>query len=84
MTTSLDERIFAKQRFKRASRLFVGAALLLILPVLNGCVATLNRAAAGDDLAIERNVPYGADARQQLDVYRDRTAGEGLPVIVFL
>lgn len=70
--------------FPPKGRLLVGAAMLLVLPVLNGCVATLNRVAAGDDLSIERNVRYGDDARQQIDVYRERSAMQAQPVIVFL
>lgn len=68
----------------RNSRWLAGAMLLFIVPMFNGCVATLNRAAVGDDLTIVQNVPYGDDPRQQMDVYHQRNAGEGMPVIVFL
>jgi len=84
--TTIALRALARStwQFLSGRRLLATAALLLIVPVLDGCVATLNRAAAGNDLAIVRNVPYGKDARQQIDVYRDRHVGEGAPVVVFL
>jgi acetyl esterase/lipase len=43
----------------------------------------LNTAAWGSDVEIERDIPFGADPRLTLDVYRPANAQGALPVVVF-
>jgi acetyl esterase/lipase len=43
----------------------------------------LNAAAWGSDVEIERDIPFGADPRLTLDVYRPANAQGALPVVVF-
>lgn len=89
-------------------RRILATLALALSPWLGGCVATLNHAAAGDDVTVARDLAYGDDVRQRVDVYRPasaraaagaadadgadgvagaaapRSAGRGLPVVVFL
>lgn len=43
----------------------------------------LNTASWGSDVAVERDVSFGADPRLKLDVYRPAQAQDQLPVVVF-
>jgi acetyl esterase/lipase len=55
------------------------------LLALTGCapVDLLNATIPTDDLAITRDVAYGADARQRLDIYVPKSHSGALPVVVF-
>lgn len=58
---------------------------LLALGVLAGCarVDLLNALIPTDGVAITRNVAYGPDPRQKLDIYTPKTAAPDSPVVVF-
>ncbi len=61
----------------------VMAALLALVP---GCAPArlLNATIPVSGLSIARDLPYGAQPRQRLDVYTDGRAATGRPVVVFL
>ncbi|MGI4860069.1 MAG: alpha/beta hydrolase [Janthinobacterium lividum] len=58
-------------------RRLLAALTLVLCPWLGGCVATLNRMAAGHDVTVTHDVAYGDDVRQRLDVYRPVSPGAG-------
>ncbi|MGI4984711.1 MAG: alpha/beta hydrolase [Janthinobacterium lividum] len=58
-------------------RRLLAVLTLVLCPWFGGCVATLNRMAAGHDVTVAHNIAYGDDARQTLDVYRPVTSGKG-------
>jgi acetyl esterase/lipase len=65
-----------------------GGVVLLALALGATSACSLRRAAElvflGDQFELTRDLPYGAGARQRLDVYRPRAAARPAPVIVFL
>jgi acetyl esterase/lipase len=60
-------------------------ALVMALIPLAGCapVDVLNALIPTDGLAITRDVAYGSDPRQTLDIYTPKAAGPHSPVLVF-
>jgi len=58
---------------------------LAFLSVLPGCapVDLLNATIPTSDLTITRDVAYGADERQRMDIYAPRSRSDKSPVIVF-
>ena len=60
-------------------------AASLLLAALAGCSVTsvLNALAPTEALEIRRDIAYGPDARQKLDVYRPKEGAAPRPVVVF-
>lgn len=61
-------------------------SLLASVALLAGCapVDVLNATVPTGGVAVTRDIPYGREARQRLDVYRPDGGGVGRPVAVFL
>lgn len=64
----------------------MGLALPLALLAISGCAPRrmLESFLLRDHFALVRNLPYGSDVRQRLDLYRPREQRGPAPVIVFL
>ena len=58
------------------------AFLLLALPACSAA-SFLNAGIPQDDYVLTRDVAYGPDARQKLDIYQPENAMPGAPVVVF-
>jgi acetyl esterase/lipase len=66
----------------------VGAVMVLFIggiALFTGCTGfkVLNSTVPKSGYAVTLDVPYGSDARQRLDVYRPKKAGDGKVVIFF-
>ncbi len=72
-------------RFSRLSKLLRFGCFVLLLTTLGGCspLKLVNGLTPSGAQEVERNVSYGVEARQKLDVYRPANPDEGSPVVVF-
>jgi acetyl esterase/lipase len=63
----------------------VKALLVLVFTLaLSGCADLLNFTIPRDGYTVARNVSYGSDPRQQVDIYMPDQPAAGSPVIVFI
>jgi acetyl esterase/lipase len=62
------------------------AALLFASALLPSCapVDALNATVSSDGVSVQRDIAFGDDPRQRLDVYRPRAAAAPLPLVVFI
>jgi len=66
-------------------RVLAGVGMAASLVAISGCstVGLLNAVSASPSVAVTRDIAYGADPRQKLDVYTPTTPAPGRPVVVF-
>lgn len=60
-----------------------GLFVVVALVALSGCVDLLNATVPNEGYRVERNIAYGPEPRQKLDIYMPDKRAAGAPVIVF-
>jgi acetyl esterase/lipase len=85
--TSQDDLSRPHTRFDRRAvwRAVAGAGLALSLAATAGCstIGVLNALSVSPAVSVTRDIAYGADPRQKLDVYAPSAPAPGRPVVVF-